>query len=208
MDDLRRKLGLFDKVPEGISIPATTNISIMSAAELAALDVAKLQEDDLKQAFTAAKRLDANELANKLAQAILQHPGSGENQDCFIYDQHIIFQLLGEDRVERAYATTLKAMDRDTKHNGGKRSIDYRKLRLKVLLAGKRLTEAKIDLDKLLAEKADELDLYVFAVEELLKFGHKDLAPKYAKMGMQLANKKNDRDRAGFFEDIQKRFAN
>jgi hypothetical protein len=113
---------------------------------------------------------------------------------------------LGEDRLERAYATTLKAMERDAKQNAGKRSIDYRKLRLKVLLAGKRLPEAKIDIEKLLTEKADDLNLCVYVVEELLKFGHKDLAAKYAKQGQQVAKKKNDADSAGFFEEIQARY--
>jgi hypothetical protein len=162
-----------------------------------------MKAEDLQQAFSAAKRLDANELATKFAQALVQR---AEAQDLFTYDQHLIFQLLGEDRLERAYATTLKALDRDAKQNAGKRSIDYRKLRLKVLLAGKRLPEAKIDIEKLLAEKADDLNLFIYVVEELLKFGHKDLAAKFAKQGSQLAKKKNDQDSAGFFEEIQARY--
>ncbi len=208
MDDLRRKLGLADgpiiQTHEQSAAPAV--IASLSAAELAALDVALLSEDDLKQAFATAKRLDANEIAGKFAQALVAKVGNSPGADCFIYDQHVIFQLLGEDRIERAYATTIKMLDRDAKLNAGKRSIDYRKLRLKVLLAGKRLGEAKIELDKLLSERADDLDLLGFAVEELLKFGHKDQAAHYAKSGKLLAAKKNDRDRLGYFEDIQKRF--
>jgi tetratricopeptide (TPR) repeat protein len=203
MNDLRRKLGLFDTAPASSPAPATTNVTLMSAAELSALDPPNMKNEDLQQAFTAAKRLDANELATKFAQALVQRT---EQQDFFTYDQHIIFQLLGEDRLERAYATTLKAMDRDAKQNAGKRSIDYRKLRLKVLLAGKRLAEAKIDIEKLLAEKVEDLNLFVYVVEELLKFGHKDLAAKYAKQGRQVAKKKNDADSAGFFEEIETRY--
>jgi tetratricopeptide (TPR) repeat protein len=206
MADLRRKLGLLEPAADQPSEPATTNIAHLSAAELAGLPVESLSLDDLKQAFTAAKRLDANELATKFAQAVVNRPNGSNQADCFLYDQQLIFQLLGEDRLERAYATTLKAMERDAKQNGGKRSIDYRKLRLKVLLAGKRTAEAKIDLDKLLAEKADDLDLAVWAVEELLKFGQKEMAVKYAGSGKQAAEKKNDRDRAEFFAEIQKRF--
>lgn len=206
MDDLKHKLGL--DVALATDAPPTTNRSIaaMNTAELAALAADTLSDDDLKVAFTASKRIDANELASRFAQILVNRAASTADADCFIYDQHIIFQLLGEDRVERAYATTLKALDRDAKLNGSKRSIDYRKLRLKVLLAGKRIAEAKLDLDKLLSEKGEDLDLLVFATEELLRFGHKDLASKYAGMGKLVAAKKNDRDRFSFFEEMQKRY--
>lgn len=210
MDDLRHKLGL-DQAVIATETPALAgaprSISAMNASELAALNVETLNDDDLRAAFTSAKRLDANELAGKYALALVNRASSTPGQDCFIYDQHIIFQLLGEDRVERAYVSTLKALERDTKLNAGKRSIDYRKLRLKVLLAGKRVPEAKVDLDKLLAEKGEDLDLFVFAVEELLRFGHKDLAGKYAGMGKLIAARKNERDRFSFFEEMQKRYS-
>jgi hypothetical protein len=208
MDDLRHKLGLDQAVSADapVAAGAPRSIAAMNAAELAMLNADTLSDDDLRAAFTSAKRLDANELASKYALALVNRASTTPGQDCFIYDQHIIFQLLGEDRVERAYVSTLKALERDAKSNAGKRSIDYRKLRLKVLLAGKRVPEAKVDLDKLLAEKGEDLDLYVFAVEELLRFGHKDLAGKYAGMGKLIAAKKNDRDRLSFFEEMQKRY--
>jgi len=208
MNELRHKLG-FDQAVTAeapAAIGAPRSISAMNAAELAALNAETLSDDDLRLAFTAAKRLDANELAGKYAIALVNRASTTPGQDCFIYDQHIIFQLLGEDRIERAYVSTLKALERDAKLNAAKRSIDYRKLRLKVLLAGKRVPEAKVDLDKLLAEKGEDLDLFVFAVEELLRFGHKDLAGKYAGMGKLVAAKKNDRDRFSFFEEMQKRY--
>jgi len=203
MDDLRRKLGLLSAA--GTVAAPTTSVGAMSAAELAQLDVEKLSDEELRQAFTAAKRLDANEIASRIAQAIVTRAANAEGQDIFLYDQHIIFQLLGEDRIERAYASTIKALEWDAKLNAGKRSTDYRKLRVKVLLAGKRLPEAKHDLDKLLAEKKDDPDLYVFAVEELLRFGHKDAAAKYATQGKQTAERRGDRDRLGFFVDVEKR---
>lgn len=204
MDELRHKLGLDQAVSSDTPIP--TSIANMNAAELSAISVETSSDEELKQAFTAARRLDANELATRFAQAIVHRAASMPDVDCFIYDQHIIFQLLGEDRVERAYASTLKMIDRDAKHNGGRRSVDYRKLRVKVLLAGKRLPEARHDIDKLLAEKGDDLDLHVFATEELLRFGHKELAGKYAVAGKAVAASKQDRDRLGFFEDILKRY--
>lgn len=204
LDDLRHKLGL-DKPGTAIETNAPASVSGMNVEDLASLNIAAASDEDLRQAFTTAKRLDANELASKFAQALVQRAATMEGIDCFIYDQHIIFQLLGEDRIERAFASTLKAMERDAKFNGGKRSIDYRKLRLKVLLAGKRLNEAKVDLEKLFTEKGEDLDLYVFVTEELLRFGHKELASKYAQLGKALAEKKGDRDRLGFFESILKR---
>lgn len=207
MEDLRRKLNLNGggETSSNASSPVTV-IGAMSAAELAAMNLETASDEDLANAFSAARRLDANDLATRFAQAIVNRAATSPGADCFIYDQHIIFQLLGEDRVERAYASTLKALDRNAKSNAGKRAIDYRKLLLKVLLSGKRLPEARVELDKLLAEHADNLDLYVFATEELLRFGHKDLAVKYAAAGKQLAAKKNDKDRLGFFEDLLKRY--
>ena len=195
-----------ERAPTESEAPATASVGSMNAAELATVNVETLSDDDVKNAFTSAKRLDANELATRFAQALGSRAATTPGQDCFIYDQHIIFQLLGEDRVERAYVSTLKALERDAKLNDGKRSIDYRKLRLKVLLAGKRLSEARHDLDKLLADKGEDLDLFVFAVEELLRFGHKDLASKYAGMGKLVAARKNERDRLSYFEEIQKRY--
>jgi tetratricopeptide (TPR) repeat protein len=205
MDDLRRKLGLISADGATVAPVAPASVAAMSAAELAQLDLETLPDEDLRNAFTTAKRLDANELATKMAQAIVTRAANSQGQDVFLYDQHIIFQLLGEDRIERAYASTLKALDRDQKLNAGKRSTDYRKLRVKVLLAGKRLPEARLDLDKLLTERRDDLDLYVFAVEELLRFGHKEPAAKFAVAGKVLAAQKGDRDRLGFFEEIAKR---
>lgn len=207
MDELRHKLGLDQAVPVDAASAGDANaITGMNAAELAALTPETLSEEDLKAAFTSAKRLDANELATKFAQSLVAKAASLPDFDGFIYDQHIVFQLLGEDRVERAYVSILKAIERDAKNNAGKRSIDYRKLRFKVLLAGKRIAEARIDIDKLLSEKGEDLDIFVFATEELLRFGQKDLASKYAGMGKLIAAKKSDRDRFSFFEEIQKRY--
>lgn len=208
MERLKHKLGLDQALAStGEAVAgAPAPIASMNAIELAAVNIEGSSDDDLKLAFTSAKRLDANDLASKFAQALVNRAATTPGTDCFSYDQHLIFQLLGEDRVERAYVTTLKALERDTKQNGGKRSVDYRKLRLKVLLAGKRVQEARVDLDKLLAEKSEDLDLFVFAVEELLRFGHKEVAAKYAGMGKLIAAQKSDRDRFTFFEETQKRF--
>ncbi|MFO0813419.1 MAG: tetratricopeptide repeat protein [Gemmatales bacterium] len=208
MDELRHKLSLDQagSATEGEAPAATTSITAMNNAELAAIAVDSASEEELKQAFTTARRLDANELATKFAQALVNQAANKQDADCFIYDQHIIYQLLGEDRVERAYVNILKALERDAKLNAGRRSLDYRKLRLKVLLAGKRVQEARADLDKLLAEKGEDLDLFVFATEELLRFGHKELAGKYAGMGKLVASRKNDRDRLSFFESMQKKY--
>jgi tetratricopeptide (TPR) repeat protein len=209
MDNLRHKLGLDQAAPtlEGTSPTGTaSSITAMNAAELAALPIDGASEEDLKQAFTAAKRLDANDLATKFATALVTQAATKPDADCFLYDQHIIYQLLGEDRVERAFVNIVKALERDAKLNAGRRSLDYRKLRLKVLLAGKRVQEARADFDKLLADKGDDLDLLVFGTEEFARFGHKDLAGKYASVGKQLATKKNDRDRLGFFETMVKKY--
>ena len=206
MDELRHKLGL-DQVVATEATDAPASVTARNAEQLSQLNIVTASDEELKQAFVSAKRLDANELATRFAQALIQRAGNQPGIDSWVYDQHIVFQLLGEDRIERAYVTVLKAMERDAKLQGGKRSIDYRKLRLKVLLAGKRLHEAKVDIDKLILENSDNLDLYVFVIEELLRFGHKELACKYATQAKAQAEKKGDRDRLSFFDSFLKRYS-
>src|SRR5262249_25208448 len=64
-DRLRRKLGLLPPAaaPAESGGSAPVDISALSAAELAALQVAALSDAQVEQAYQAAQKLDAHELA-------------------------------------------------------------------------------------------------------------------------------------------------
>jgi len=67
---LRRKLGLVQAAP-GAAVPSTSE---MSAAELAGLPAEALSDNKLADAYQAALRLDARELAGRFGKAILGRP--------------------------------------------------------------------------------------------------------------------------------------
>src|SRR5439155_17325542 len=107
-DRLRRKLGLLAGGPAAAAaeVPAaaaTLDIGGMGAAELAGLLTETLPEEHLEQAYQAAVKLDARDLAGRFARTLVGRPFRPERpRDRFPWYSHLLQLSLAEGDLDAA----------------------------------------------------------------------------------------------------------
>ncbi len=93
-DRLRRKLGLLNVALAAQAAQAATGATIdvtaMGTPELAALKSETLSDEQLEQAYRAAHRLDASELAAHFAAAVVARPVSTDRPDRYPFFSYLI----------------------------------------------------------------------------------------------------------------------
>ena len=113
-DRLRRKLNLLEG---GIEAPqdakSTRDISALGTPELAGLAVDSLTDVELDQAFVAAIKLDARELAGKFAQTLTARPPRADKPDRYPFFNHLINPAQAQGRFN-ARAGIIWAMGKST----------------------------------------------------------------------------------------------
>src|SRR5207244_3176550 len=127
---LRRKLGL---IAGGAPAPAAAapaaakvgDIPAMGAAELAALKVEDLSDEQLEQAYRAAHKLDATELATHFVKALLARPASAERRDRYPWYSFLVQQAVKEGRLDEALDLVNEGERVDCEQNEGHRRDDY-----------------------------------------------------------------------------------
>lgn len=201
-DRLRHKLGLPTRHPSQTLQQQTRDISALNAAELAALPVEDLSETDLATAFQACRRLDAQELAGKFAEALVSRRPTETTRDRFPYYTHLAHLAGEQDDFVRAREWIEAGMRHDCEHNEGRRRNDY-ELRLAHLLtrAGQ-FDEAEAAYHRLTERTPSDLDLLGKAAEAMLQARRPTQAADFAQRGLGAAKAKGDRDRTAYFEEL------
>jgi tetratricopeptide (TPR) repeat protein len=201
---LRRKLAL-----EGVAGPSqsakpsesTTDVSAMSAAELASLDATTLPFVGLEQAFRAAVRLDAGELASQFARAMTERSSDGSSDRWLAY-QH----LIQEAQVGGDYDAALSLVDQgekaDCEVNEGRRRNEYELLRGRLLVRGGHGDKAKDVFDRLLARAPDDTRAAGTAAEAMLGAKRGKDALTFAEHGLAHARAQNSRDSESYFLEL------
>src|SRR5262249_2750036 len=97
---LRRKLGLTEAA-QAAAAPAPTpgvagDISAMSTAELASLDIKALSDEQLEKAYQTAYRLDAQDLAGLFASTLVDRPVQAGKTDRYPWYAFLIQKALRE----------------------------------------------------------------------------------------------------------------
>src|SRR5262249_27324198 len=98
---LRNKLG-FGEAPAPASDGGAIEFSALSAADLAALQAESLTDDQAEQAYQAALKLDARELAGHFARVLTKRPPRPERPDRFPWYVQLVQQAMAEGNTEAA----------------------------------------------------------------------------------------------------------
>jgi tetratricopeptide (TPR) repeat protein len=203
-DRLRRKLGLMPgETPQAAKADgAAADVSAMSAAELAALPVDTLPEESLEQAYQAAVKLDAKDLAGRFARQLIARPPAPGRGDRFPWYSHLLQVALVEGNTDEALNYVNEGERDDCEHNEGRRRNDYELRRGQVQARRGEVTEAEGTFERLIDRAPAELRYRGSAAEAMLALKQGPRALRFAEQGLAKAKEKNDRDSVEYFKEL------
>ena len=201
---LERKLGLLGTAPPTAAPGAapTLDIAALGAPELAGLQTASLNSAELDQAYQAALKLDARELAGKFAAQLVERPPYAERADRFPLFQFLINQAMSAGNHDTALDYLNDGERDDCENNGGNRRNEYELRRAQVLAKRGEFDQSQEVYDRLIARVPTELNYRVNAAETMLSARQADKAAKFAKEGLAVALKQNNRDLEAHFKEL------
>lgn len=197
-DRLRRKLGLKEG-GEAAGV-TSTDFASMGTAELAGIAVEGLTEPQLADAFRAAIKLDAKEIAGKFAQALLASPALGADRWPFF--NHLIAMAQAEGRFDDALSYVDDGEKADCESNEGRRRNDFELRRGQLLAKRGDGTGAADVFDRLVARAPDELKYLETATKSMLDLKVGEPARRFADQGLAKARAQNNRDAEEYFMDL------
>jgi tetratricopeptide (TPR) repeat protein len=196
---LRRKLGLLDIPTPGAG---PLNISAMGAAELAALDRAALSQEQLEKAYQTAYRLDAQELAEAFATALISRPAQSDKTDRYPWYAFLVHKALRDGNPEAALQQLSAGEQFDLEFNHGARSIDYGLLRARTLGQRGEPEAAAGIYQRLIEQSPRDLKIRGKAAEHMLSLKQPARAVQFAEEGLTVARQANDRDSENFLMEL------
>jgi hypothetical protein len=199
-DRLRRKLGL---LAGGPAVDGTgRDMGALGAAELAGLAADSLSEEELDQAYQAAIKLDAKELAGKFALALISRPAPGKRPDRFPWYAHLYQLALQEGKTDAALGFVNEGEMADSAHNEGRRRNDYELRRAQVHAKRGEADVAQAVFERLIQGAPAELRYRGNAAETMLSLRQGGRALKFAEEGLTEARKQNNRDLEQYFLEL------
>jgi tetratricopeptide (TPR) repeat protein len=199
-DRLRRKLGLLAAAPQPGGAPA--DVSALGAAELAGLEVDKLSDEQLEQAYQAAQKLDARELAGRFAKAVVGRPARAERPDRYTWFNYLINQALAEGQSDSALDYLNEGEKADCEQNEGRRRNDYELRRAQLHAKRGELDSAQEVFDRLIERVPAELRFRSSAAEAMLSARQGKRALRFAEEGLAQARQQNNRDSEQHFMEL------
>lgn len=196
---LRRKLNL---ASGGDEAAAPADISSMNVAELAGLDVRGLAPEQLEEAFHAALKLDAREVAGQFAQELVSRSPPLERPDRFPLYNHLVQLAQARGDVTSAIDQVNEGERVDCEHNEGRRRNDYELRRGQLHARGGQVDQAQEVFERLIARVPDELRYRVSAAEAMLSARQGSRAKAFAQGGLDASRKQNNRDLEGHFQEL------
>jgi len=209
---LRRKLGLIrseQPVPSsetpnaGLSTQKLAlDIAAMGTAELAGLKATDLSDEQLEQAYQAAVKLDAEELAAHFAGQLIARPIRPERADRFPWYSYLAQHALRSGDKEAALDYINEGEKVDCEHNEGRRRNDYEWRRGQVH-AQRGEVELAIEVFQRLIQRVPNNFRYRgSAAETMLSLRQPGQALRFAEEGLVAARQANDRDSEQYFLEL------
>ena len=187
-DRLRRKLGLAAApAAEGAEI----DFDSMSAAGLGGVKVDRLSDQQIGDAFRAALRLDAPDLAAGFAR---NAAARGTIGDRFPFFNHLIRTARDEGRTDDVLRLLSEAESADEATNAGQRKDDYALSRGQALARTGDANGAYAAFREAVARSPNSLKLYAPAAEAMLSRKQGAKALEFAEAGLKQARSQNNRD--------------
>jgi tetratricopeptide (TPR) repeat protein len=201
-DGLRRKLGLLEAPPPAPAAGSVGDVAAMSTAELAALPVAQLADAQLEQAYQAALKLDARDLAGQFARTLVARPARPERPDRFPWYAHLVQLALTEGNTDAALDYLNEGEKADCETNEGRRRNDYELRRGQVHAKRGEADAAQGVFERLIERVPSELRYRSAAAEAMLSARQPGRALQFAQQGLAKAREKNDRDSEDHFKEL------
>ncbi|HZU34750.1 MAG TPA: hypothetical protein VFA18_02505, partial [Gemmataceae bacterium] len=199
---LRRKLGLESGPAVAPDAAKALDIPAMGAAELAALPLDTITDEQLQQAFQTANRLDARDLAGRFAAAAVARPAQPEQPDRWPYYRHLVDLAMTQGDTASAINWLDKGQQSDSEHNASRRQNDFELRRGQVLAKGGQAEAAQGVFQGLIERAPSELRYLTTAAETMLSARQGAHALHFAKAGLAKAREKNDRDAEQNFMEL------
>jgi tetratricopeptide (TPR) repeat protein len=202
-DRLRRKLGLLGAAPAAAEATAAgPDVGAMGAAELAGLAVEALSEEQLAEAYQAAVRLDAHDLAERFARALVARPAEGGRPDRAPWYFFLVQRALATGKTDEALQLIDEGARADEQRNEGQRRADYELRRAQVLLKRGEAEQAQQVFEGLIEREPANLRVRGSAAEGMLSLRQGARALRFAEEGLALARQHNDRDSEQYFLEL------
>jgi tetratricopeptide (TPR) repeat protein len=199
-DRVRRKLGLASE-PAPAAATGTLDMSTISAAELSALSVDSLSDQQLESAYQAAQKLDDRELSGHFARALVSRPIT-DTQDRYPLYSFLVQQALNEGNTDEALNYVNDGEQVDCEHNEGRRRNDYELRRGQVHVNRREPDLAHDVFTRLIERQPDNLKFRGTAAEGMLSLRQPERARQFAEGGLEVARRQNDRDAEGHLMEL------
>jgi hypothetical protein len=186
-DRLRRKLGLAAAAAEGADLDFDT----MSASALGGVKPELLSDEQVGQAFRAALRLDAPDLASGFARNASQR---GSIADRYPYFNHLIRSARDEGKADEVLRLLTEAEQADAATNAGSRRNDYALTRGQALARSGDVAGAYAAFKEIVVRSPKELRWFAPAAEAMLGKRDGAKALEFAEAGLKEARAQNNRD--------------
>ena len=205
-DRLRRKLGLIEggaaaptSAPAVASGAPTADVSAMSAAELGGLIAESLTDAQLEQAFHAAQKLDAGDLASHFVRTLAARPAQG---DPFPWYAYLTGHALKNGQLDAALDFVNEGERVDCERNEGRRRNDYELRRGQVHVKRGEVDAAADVFRRLIERSPDDLKYRGSAAEAMLSLKQGAQALRFAEDGLTIARQRGDRDSEQYLQEL------
>lgn len=200
-DRLRRKLGLSGAAPAP-AVKAPVDVSSMGTAELSGLKVEDLSEEQLEQAYQAALKLDAQDMAGHFARAAVARPPQAGRPDRFPWYTFLVQRALAEGKTDEALDFVNEGERSDCEQNEGRRRNDWELRRGQVHAKRGEADQAYDVFERLLERMPSELKYRATATEAMLSLRQGQRALRLAEEGVKKARQQNNRDSEQHFLEL------
>jgi tetratricopeptide (TPR) repeat protein len=201
-DRLRRKLGLLDgDVAPRLAQPGA-EVSAMGAGELASLDAEMLSDEHLEQAFQAAQKADAADLAKRFGKTLMARQPKADKPDRYYLFSYLTQRALNEGEFDAALDYVNEGQSQDCTHNEGRRRNDYELRRGQVHARRGEADQAEDVFRRLIERTPSEMRFRTSAAEAMISLKQGARALRFAEEGLVEARKRNDRDSEGHLQEL------
>jgi tetratricopeptide (TPR) repeat protein len=200
-DRLRRKLGLLEGTA-GEAEGGKPAVAGLGATELAGLKPEELNDDQLEEAFHAAQKADAEDLAAAFARALAARPPRPDRPDLYSVFSFLTQHALKQGEGAAALDLVSEGQRLDCEHNEGRRRNDYELRRGQVHVKQKEADAAHDVFRRLIERAPDELKYRGNAAEAMLALKQTERALRFAEEGVEAARKQDDRDSEQYLMEL------
>jgi tetratricopeptide (TPR) repeat protein len=201
-DGLRRKLGLLGAATAAAPATGGTNVAALDAAGLAGLKAETLSDEEVEQAFLAAQKLGADDLAKQFGKALTGRAPKAQKPDRYALFSYLALRALKDGELDAALDLVNEGESQDCTHNGGSRRNDYELRRGQVHAKRGEADQAEDVFRRLIERTPSDMKFRTTAVEAMIVLKQGAKALRFAEEGLVEARKLNERDSEGHLMEL------